>query len=459
MSIKRLRLFMSYDDKQYRKMTETPVSKLVIQLSIPTTISMLVTSVYNLVDSIFVGKLGTSASGAIGIVFSFMAIIQAFGFTFGQGGGSIISRKLGAKNIEDASRIASTSFFGSFATGVIIAIISIIFLDPIMYICGSSKTILPYAKTYVMFIIAAAPFMMSTLTLNNILRYEGKASLAMIGLMSGAILNIVGDPLLMFVFDLKIAGAGLSTAISQVVSFSILLFMFLSGKTQSKISIKKVTKKFSEFADIVATGFPSFVRQGMTSVSTMILNGGAVACGGDAAVSAMSIVNRITMFMFSISVGIGQGFQPVSAFNYGAKKFSRVKKAFKFTYLVCEVALAAISIGVLLFSSQLVQVFRDDPDVIRIGTFALRAACIGLILQPLCLMANMSLQSTGQKKSATFVALLRSGLYFIPVFYILKACMGLKGVQIAQPVADVLSFLTSIPFVIAFLKKMPADGK
>jgi len=450
---------MRGNEDQYKKMTETPVSSLVIKLGIPTTISMLVTAIYNMVDSIFVGKLGTSASGAIGIVFSFMSIIQAFGFTFGQGAGSIISRKLGAKNVEDASRIASSSFFGCFATGIVLAVLSFIFLDPLMYMCGSSETILPYARTYVFFIILAAPFMMSTLTLNNILRYEGRASLAMIGLMAGAILNIAGDPLFMFVFNMKIAGAGLSTALSQFVSFCILLFMFLSGKTQSKLSIKKVTKSISEFFDIVATGFPSFVRQGLTSVSNMVLNNGAVLCGGDAAVSAMSIVNRITMFMFSISVGIGQGFQPVSGFNYGAKKYSRVKKAFRFTLILCEVTLVITAVVVLILSDQLIQVFRDDPEVVEIGTFALRIACIGLLLQPLCLMANMSLQSTGQKKQATFVAMLRSGLYFIPTFLILTNVLGLRGVQIAQPVADVLSFLTSIPFVVSFIKRMPPDGE
>lgn len=448
---------MTNNELQYKKMTETPVGSLIIKLGIPTTLSMLVTSIYNMVDSIFVGKLGTSASGAIGIVFSFQAVIQAFGFTFGQGAGSMISRKLGGKKVDEASEIASTGFFGCFGVGIILAVLSLIFINPLLYICGSSKTILPYARTYILFIILATPFLMSTLTLNNILRYEGRASLAMIGLMLGNILNIAGDPLFMFVFDMGIAGAGLSTALSQLVSFGILLYMFLSGRTQSKLSIKKISKKPKLTEDIIGTGFPSFVRQGLTSVSNMVLNNGAVIYG-DAAVSAMSIVNRITMFIFSVSVGIGQGFQPVSGFNYGAKKYSRVKKAFKFTLILCEIMLTITTIVVLFLSNQLIQVFRDDPDVIDIGTFALKIACFGLILQPLCLMANMTLQSTGQKLQATFVAMLRSGLYFIPIFLILTNIFGLTGVQIAQPVADVLAFLTSIPFMVRFIKNLPEDG-
>lgn len=442
---------------QYDKMTKTPVWKLVIMLGIPTTISMLVTNIYNMVDTMFVGKLGTSASGAVGIVFGFMSIIQAFGFMFGQGAGSIISRKLGAKNTEDASKVASTSFFTSFGFGLALALITLIFMNPMMYLLGSTRTILPYAKTYVFFIVLAAPFMTATFTMNNILRFEGKASLAMIGLMSGAILNIAGDPLFMFVFDLGIAGAGLSTALSQIVSFCILLSMFLLGKTQTKLSIKKYSKSIIDVYEIAATGFPSFVRQGLNSITTMILNNGAAYYGGDAAVSAMSIVGRISMFIFCIAIGVGQGFQPVCGFNYGAKKYSRVKKAFKFTYILCEIMLGVTAAVVLVLSDSLIGIFRNDPRVIEIGTVALKAAVFGLVLQPLCLMTNFLFQSSGKKLLATFVALLRSGLYFIPIFLIFSRVFGLRGIQFAQPVADFFAFITSIPFVWKYFKDLPKE--
>ena len=442
---------------QYDKMTKEPVGRLVITLGIPTTISMLVTNIYNMVDTMFVGKLGTSASAAVGIIFGFMSILQAFGFLFGQGAGSIISRRLGNKDEESASIVASTSFFSSLFMGALIGIFGIIFNTQMIYLMGSTDTILPYAKTYSMFILVAAPFMTSTFTLNNILRFEGKASLAMVGLMSGAVLNIVGDPIFMFGFNMGIAGAGLSTALSQFVSFLILLYMFLSGRTQSKLSIRRFTKEFSVMFDIVGTGFPSLVRQGLQAVATMVLNQQA-RIYGDAAVAAMSIVSRISFFIFAVGLGIGQGFQPVCGFNYGAGKFGRVKKAFRFTLITAEVLLGTFAVVGLIFSNEAIAVFRDDVEVIAFGTPALRYQCIALFLNPLIVLSNMTLQSTGQKGWATLLALTRSGLYFIPMLYILVAVCGPAGIQLAQPVADVLAFMTALPVIANFLRKLPEDA-
>ena len=441
---------------QYDKMTKQPVGSLVIKLGIPTTLSMLVTNIYNMVDTMFVGKLGTSASGAVGIVFGFMSILQAFGFLFGQGAGSIISRRLGNKDEDSASVVASTAFFSSMFMGLLIGILGTVFNTKMVYLLGSTDTILPYAKTYSLFIMAAAPFMTSTFTMNNILRFEGKASLSMVGLMTGAILNMVGDPILMFGLDMGIAGAGPSTAISQFISFCVLLSMFLSGKTQSKLSIRKITREFNVLFDIVATGFPSLVRQGLQAVSTMILNQQA-RIYGDAAVAAMSIVSRISFFIFAVGLGIGQGFQPVCGFNYGARKFSRVKEAFSFTLVAGEVLLGMFAVAGLLFSNQAIAVFRDDAEVIAFGTPALRYQCMALFLNPLIVLSNMTLQSTGQRAWATFLSMMRSGLYLIPMIYILTYTMGARGIQLAQPVADVLAFATALPVIVNFIRKLPED--
>ena len=443
---------------QYDKMTKQPVGSLVITLGIPTTISMLVTNIYNMVDTMFVGKLGTSASGAVGIVFGFMSILQAFGFLFGQGAGSIISRRLGNKDEDSASVVASTAFFSSMFMGLLIGILGTVFNTKMVYLLGSTDTILPYAKTYSLFILAAAPFMTSTFTMNNILRFEGKASLSMVGLMTGAILNMVGDPILMFGLDMGIAGAGLSTAISQFVSFCVLLSMFLSGKTQSKLSVRKITREFNVLFDIVATGFPSLVRQGLQAVSTMILNQQA-RIYGDAAVAAMSIVSRISFFIFAVGLGIGQGFQPVCGFNYGAGKFTRVKEAFRFTLVTGEILLGLFAIAGLLFSNQAIAVFRDDAEVIAFGTPALRYQCMALFLNPLIVLSNMTLQSTGQRAWATFLSMMRSGLYLIPMIYILTYTMGARGIQLAQPVSDVLSFATALPVIVNFIRKLPEDER
>ena len=445
---------------QYEKMTETPISKLVVTLSIPTIASMLVTNIYNLVDTAFVGRLGTSASGAVGIVFGFMSIIQAFGFMFGQGSGSILSRALGSQDRESATVHASVGFVGSFMCGLIISLIGFLLLDEIVMFLGSTLTIAPYAKTYISFILAAAPFMCSSFTLNNLLRYEGKASLGMIGLMFGAILNMVGDPIFMFGPGMGIAGAGLSTALSQIVSWGILLFMFLGGHTESKINLIKAFQAGpAVVGNIMATGFPSLLRQGLNSLTTVLLNS---RCGiyGDAAVAAMSIVSRIVFFTFSIALGVGQGFQPVSAYNYGARKYSRIREGYRFTAILAEgIILVGVTI-LVVFASPLIRLMREDPEVIEIGTRALRLQALSNLFLPPCMVTEMLYQSTGHRAGATMLSALRSGLLFIPSLLILSSVRGLAGIQEAQPLSVVLSFPFTVMFAVLFFRKLPkADGE
>ena len=438
---------------QYIKMTETPVAKLILMLGIPTTISMLVTSIYNMADTYFVGQIGTSASGAVGVVFGLMAIIQAFGFMFGHGSGSIISRSLGAKDTERASQIGSTGFVWAMITGAMISVLGILFLDPLMRLLGSTETILPYARSYAFYILLAAPFMASSCVLNNVLRYEGRAALAMIGLVTGGLLNIFGDYIMVNRLGMGVRGAGLATAISQTISFCILLSIFVLGKTDSKLRLKYVSKDINDVILICKTGFPSLVRQGLSSVSTMVLNGQA-GMYGDAAVAAMSIVNRVCFFAFSVGLGIGQGFQPVSAFNYGAKKYGRVRKGFFVTLAIGEAFLGTFAIIGFFNAEKLVGLFRDDPAVIAIGTVALSAQMISLFFQPLAVCANMMFQSIGKNGIATILSMLRSGVCLIPTLLILSGMLGLTGIEIAQPVSDVLTFVISVPFVVRFLRTL-----
>ena len=444
-------------EPHFDRMTKTPVSKLIIALSVPSIISMLVTNIYNLVDTAFVGQLGTSASGAVGIVFGFMAVIQAFGFMFGQGAGSILSRALGARDTDSASVHASAGFFSSFAFGIIISAVEVIWLDGIVRLLGSTETIAPYAKTYIFYILLAAPFMTSSLTLNNLLRYEGKASLGMVGLMTGAVLNMIGDPVLMFGLKLGIAGAGLSTALSQLVSWGILLWMFHSGKTESKISLKRAAEFSPQMiANIMATGFPSLLRQGLNSLATVLLNA-QCAVYGDAAVAAMSIVSRVIFFAFSIALGIGQGFQPVAAFNYGAKKYSRIRKGFAFTSLASEGIILLGCSFLMIFSGDLIALFRDDPDVIEIGTRALILQALATLALPPCMATEMLYQSTGKRLGASLLSAIRSGLLFIPSLLILSNLRGLAGIQEAQPVSLLLSVPFTALFAILFFKNLQRD--
>lgn len=443
---------------QYIKMTQTPIPKLIITLGLPTTISMLVTNIYNVADTYFVSQLGTSASGAVGIIFGLMAIIQAFGFMLGQGAGSILSRSLGANDVEKASRIASKAFFTALVAGAVITILGLLFLNPLMLLLGSTETILPYARTYAIYILLAAPFMTASFAMNNIMRYEGHAAYAMIGLMTGGFLNILGDFVLMEIFQMGIAGAGISTAVSQVVSFCILLYMFLAGKTQCTFSLR-MCRDLTEEKELVAitkTGFPSLVRQGLSSISTMLLNGQA-AMYGDAAVAAMSIVSRICFFAFAVGLGIGQGFQPVAAYNYGAKKYTRVKKGFFFTMGAGGVFLSIMIILGIIFSVDLIRIFRDDSAVISIATVALKAQLLTMFLHPVSTCIQMLFQSVGRNKEATLLSSLRNGLAFIPTLLILTKLFGLVGVEISQSIADVITCMVSIPFAVKFIKKLPDD--
>ena len=447
---------MSAEDRtaqQFRKMTETPIPKLILSLAAPTILSMLITSIYNLADTFFVGQISTSASGAVGVVSSLMAIIQALGFMLGHGAGSIISRSLGSQNTKAATRFASTSFFTALTFGLILAAVGLTTLPHFMMLLGSTETILPHACAYARPILIAAPLMMSSLVMNNILRYEGKASFAMIGLVTGGVLNMVLDPVFIFGFGLGTAGAGIATALSQSISFCILLSMFLRGKTVSQFQLSAVTRSPAEFGTILMTGLPSFGRQGLNSIGGMLLNIAARSYG-DAAVAGMSIVSRIFMFIISVAIGTGQGFQPVAGFNYGARKYRRVEKACVFTMCASFCFLSVIIAACWFNAEALIKLFRDDPEVTAIALPAFRYQCFACFLHPVIVAGNMLFQSIGKSGRATFLACCRQGVFFIPLILTLPRMFGLLGIEICQPIADVLTFVVTVPLLFPFLHQL-----
>ena len=447
---------MTSDDRsalQFRRMTETPIPQLILSLAAPTILSMLITSIYNLADTFFVGQISTSASGAVGVVSSLMAIIQALGFMLGHGAGTIISRSLGSRDTTAATRFASTSFFTALVFGVVLAVAGLGTLPHFMMLLGSTETILPHACAYARPILIAAPLMISSLVMNNILRYEGKASFAMIGLVTGGVLNIALDPLFMFVFGLGTAGAGIATALSQSISFCILLSMFLRGKTVSQFRLSAVTREARDFGRILMGGAPSFGRQGLNSIGGMLLNLAARGYG-DAAVAGMSIVSRIFMFIISVAIGVGQGLQPVASFNYGARKYRRVRQAAIFT-IEAAFCMLVVLVGLCWVNGDaLIRLFRDDPAVTAVALPAFHYQCLAMLLHPIIVVANMTFQSVGASGRATFLACCRQGVFFIPLILILPRTHGLFGVEICQPIADVLTFLVSLPFLIAFLQQL-----
>lgn len=439
---------------QFLKMTETPIPKLIISLAIPTIISMLVSSIYNMADTFFVSKLGTSAAGAVGIVFSLMAIIQAVGFGLGMGSGSNISRLLGQQKNNEASTIASTGFFSAITFGLFLTIFGIIFINSLMKSLGATDTILPYAQDYARFILFGAPVMCTSFVMNNILRSEGKAALAMVGITFGGILNIILDPIFIFVFNLGISGAAIATLISQCISFTILLSYFIRKKSTTRIHIKNISKKFSTYILIIKTGLPSLCRQALGSIGTVALN---ISAGtyGDSAVAAMSIIGRIFMFTMSAMLGLGQGFQPVVGYNYGAKKYERVKEAIFFTLKVGTIIMTSLAVIGFIFSKEIMMTFRkEDLAVIAIGSLAIKIQCLALPTHPLIVVSNMTLQTVGKSWQGTFLSAARQGIYFLPLIIILPNLFGLFGIQISQPIADVVTSISSIPFMILFFKEM-----
>ena len=441
-------------NQQFQRMTQTPVGKLIATLSIPTIISMLVTAVYNMADTFFVSKLGTSASGAVGIVFSVMAIIQAIGFTFGMGSGSWISRLLGAKEEEKSKEVAATGFYSAIFIGVLIAVVGEWKIDEIMRILGASETILPYARDYARYILLAAPIMGSSFVLNNVLRSEGHAKFAMIGITTGGLLNIALDPVFIFTFGMGIRGAALATACSQLVSFLILLSYFLMNKTTTKLGIHRLSKDPKVYYQILKNGLPSLSRQGLASIASILLNQHAMVYG-DAAVAAMAIVSKIFMMIFSVMIGFGQGYQPVAGFNYGAGNMERVKAALKFTLRVGIIGMTCAAVVLFFTASGLMSLFiSDDPAVIEIGTMALRAQAISMPLIPIGTVSNMTYQAVGKAWRATIMSSMRQGIFFIPLIFILPAAFGLGGVASTQAAADVLTAIICAPFLYVFYKRL-----
>ena len=423
---------MDQQEEKFIRMTQPPVGGLILRLAVPCIVSMLVTTFYNMADTFFVGMLkSNAATGAVGVVFSMMTIIQAVGFFFGHGSGNYISRQLGSKNYDEASKMAATGFFSALTAGLLICILGQIFLRPLARLLGSTETILPYTEAYLRVILIGAPWMTASLVLNNQLRFQGSASYAMVGITAGAVLNIALDPIMIFWMDLGVAGAGWATIISQLVSFCLLLAGCRRG-SNVRLHIKNVQLKGFYYKMIVKGGLPSLARQGLGSLATICLN---QACRG-----------------------FGQGFQPVCGFNYGAKLYKRVKDGFWFCVKYSFLFLVVVSALGYIFAPQLIALFRDDPEVIACGTTALRLQCLTFPLQSWLIIANMMEQTIGRTIPATFLAAARQGVFFIPAVLILPLMMKLLGIQAAQSVADILSFISAVPIQLYVMKTMDRES-
>ena len=444
---------MKNTGNRYEYLTQTPVPKLITRLSVPTILSMLVTGIYNTADTFFVGRISTQATAAVGLVFSVMAVIQAIGFFCGQGSGTYISRMLGAGRKQEANEAAATGFALALILGVIVAAVGNVFARPLGFALGAGGTTIRDTLIYMRIILIGAPFMMAQFVINNQLRFQGSAVYAMVGLLAGAVINIGLDPLLIFVFHMGVAGAAIATVAGQFISFVVLLIGSMQGDN-IHLNASNVRLNAHYLREIINGGSPALFRQGLAAIATLLLNQAAGRMGGDAAIAGMSVVTRVLMLLSSALIGFGQGYQPVCGFNYGAGLYDRVKEGYFFCVKYGTILLTGASALCLAFAPQIISFFRDDPDVIRVGSVALRAQAVSLPLMATIVITNMMLQSTGKGLKASIASSARNGIFFIPLILLLPRFFGLFGVEISQAAADVLSFILAIPFAASELKKM-----
>lgn len=436
---------------KFTQMTQAKPESLIVKMAVPTVISMLVTAFYNIADTYFVSKIeSVSAAAAVGVVFSLMALIQSVGFFFGQGSGNYISRALGKQDTGEAETMASTGFFYSFFAGIVITVLGLIFIEPLALILGSTETILSYATEYLRYILLGAPFIISSFVINNQLRFQGNAIYAMVGLVSGGILNVILDPIFIFTLGLQTAGAAIATVISQIFSFILLLIGTTKG-SNIRIRFSRFSFKSFYLKEITKCGLPSLCRQSIASIASIILNNVAGAYG-DFSIAAISIVNRITMFANSAVIGFGQGFQPFCGFNYGAGHYSRVKKGFVFCIKVSAVFLLAVSVLGFIFAPQLIGLFRNDKEVLSFGAKVLRYQCVSFPFFSVIIMGNMITQNLGMVGRATFLATARQGIFFIPLVIVLPFFFGIEGLSIVKMTADLLTALCAIPMALYVIK-------
>ena len=439
--------------EKFVRMTTRPVGRLVTELAVPSIVSMLISGIYNLADTFFIGRINTQSVAALGIVFSYMVLIQSMAIFFGQGSGNFISRALGRREVSDAEEMATVGLVSSVLTGIILAAVSFVLMRPLLSLLGSTETIMPYACDYFRYILIGTPFIMGTFTLNNQMRHQGNAMLSMIGIVSGAVLNIALDPILIFGFGMGIRGAGLATAISQAVGFLVIL-SFVGKRGTLHFHLSQFKPTWRRYRDISAGGLPSLARQGLMSVSAICLNQMA-SLYGDEAIAAFSVVSRIMMLACAAMIGYGQGFQPVCGFNYGAGLYDRVRRAFWHSCSVSTVYCTVLALLGWVFASPLVALFRaDDPEVIRIGSEVLRYQCLSFPLVGFITLSNMYLQNIRKTIPAIIMASARQGILFLPALFIGHALWAFQGVELAQMISDIGAFLFAIPLVLPALARM-----
>lgn len=447
--------FASPEQKRTFMLT-TPIPSLVTRMALPAIAGMLVTSIYNLADTFFVSQLGTYATGAVGVNMSIDNIIMMAGSLLATGAASFTSRLLGAKRDEKASQVLSTSYFTALLLGLLVLIGGTAFMDPLLLLLGANETILPYCREYAQYVLLAAPFMATSFVLNQCLRAEGSATYSMVGMVTGAVLNIALDPLFIFAFDWGVAGASAATAISKTVSWVILMIPYWKGSTLLRIHAKHIRFNRADIREVIVMGSASFFRNGLATLAAIVLNRIAVGYS-ESALAAISVANRITFLMTAACLGFGQGLQPVAGFSWGAQRYDRVRSAYRFAAVTCTAVMAAVAALVAVFAKPILLLFTEaDADLVRLGMFSLRSQCLAMPIHGYCIVVNMLCAGIGRPVGTTLLGLSRQGICFFPILPLMVRLFGEWGVASVQGAADILTLLLAVPIALRVMKDVRA---
>ena len=445
-------------DTRKNMMLEQPISKVIPKMAIPTIIAFLINSIYSLADTYFVSSLGTNATAAVSVNSSLDQIIMMAGSMLAIGANSYIARLLGAKKEDEANKVLSVAFFIAFAFGTILAVLGCTFMTPMVRLLGATDTCLQYSIDYATYVLLVAPFMASSFVMNQCLRAEGSAVLSMIGMGFGSILNCILDPIFIFGLDMGVAGASIATAISKLVSFAILIFPYITHRSVLRISIKFFKPNREIISQIVKIGSSSMFRSGLAVVAAIVLNNIAGSIS-DAVLAGIGVTNKIMMFPFSVILGFGSGFQPVTGFNWGAKRFDRVLESFRFSAKTALIASTAMALLLGLFANQVILLFAEaDAEMQAIGALSIRLQCIALPIHAWVAVVNMFCSGLGKAKGALLLATARQGSCFLPIVYPLAWLFGANGVASVQAVADVLTLCLAYPLMRKVLKEVRAKA-
>lgn len=445
------------NDKRINLLAKAPVSKAVNKLAMPAIIGLLVNAIYNLVDTIFIAWISTEATSATQVVLPIILIATALGLGFGIGGGSYLSRLIGQKEMKKAQEVTSTLLFSGIIAGIIFVLLNLLFLEDVLLFFGATTEGMEMAKDYGFFIVISGLFLIVNMILNNLLRGEGSGTYSMIGLATGAILNIILDPIFIFIFDMGISGAAIATMLSYGVSTSLLLYVYFRKLTLIKMKVSSIIPTIRLYKEVLVVGGPTFAKQILFSLSIALLNQTAKKIGGTELLASIAITFRFTLLTTNILFGIGQGLQPVAGFNFGAQNKERVMKSFWYTMKLTAYVVIVSFLITFIFATQIMDVFKAAPNVKNYGIIGLRYMAVGTIFFGFSNTITIFFLAIGRGLESLILSTARQGFLFIPLLFILANTFGYEGVLATQTVADTLTLLLAVFIFTRFIKLNQLD--